>query len=141
MVRRSNFSEIPRTTDPKVQNDSYSMQEDEITVLKLHWNDVDTHRQNVQVYITEFPKHGDLYQVLESVKSLNRTGESLNRTGPYNFSAKLLDPEKCITTAPNCSTGNCDEQTRVIWCSRHWTASKLCLLCRTFERVWLYSPE
>ena len=94
--------------DPKMQNGSYSIPEDEITVLKLHWNDVDTHRQNVQVYITEFPKHGDLYQVLESVKSLNRTGESLTRTGPYNFSAKLLDPEKCITTAPNCSTGNCD---------------------------------
>jgi hypothetical protein len=87
--------------DPKVANSSYLMREDEITVMRLHWNDSDTARKNVRVYIAEFPKHGDLYQVVEAYKTLNRTFG-------FNYSARLLDPNLCKTTAPDCLSGNCD---------------------------------
>ena len=88
--------------DPQVANASYLMREDEITVMKLHWSDSDTARKSVRVYISEFPKHGDLYQVVEAYKSLNKTFG-------FNYSAHLLDPNLCKTTAPNCLQGNCDQ--------------------------------
>lgn len=88
--------------DPKMQNKPYFMPEDQITVMKLHWTDVDTARKDVRVYIKEFPKHGDLYQVVEVYKSLNKSFG-------YNYSAHLLDPKLCRTTSPNCQSGNCDQ--------------------------------
>jgi len=87
--------------DPKMQNASYLMPEDEISVLRLLWDDVDTARKDVRVYIKEFPKHGDLYQVVEARMTLNKTFG-------FNFSAHLLDPELCRTTSPDCRSGNCD---------------------------------
>ena len=89
--------------DAEMQSKSYLMPEDQISVMKLRFNDVDTPRKDVRVYIKEFPRHGDLYQVIEAFQT------PLNRSIGYNFSAHLLDPELCRVTSPDCLSGNCDQ--------------------------------
>ena len=87
--------------EPVTHNSSYRMREDAVTVMKLQWVDVDSARKDVRVYIKEFPKHGDLYQVVDFT-------QTLNRSRGYNYSAHLLDPKLCETVSPDCLSGNCD---------------------------------
>lgn len=80
------------------------LQEDELTVMTLRTTDVDTAQRDIRLFVTQFPTHGDLYQVARSTRGLNQTWDPEFNITAYNFPASM-----CKTSYPKCNTGNCDE--------------------------------
>jgi len=87
---------------PVSKLNTFYLSEDQISVFALRFNDTDTSNKDIRAYITEFPLHGDLHQVLRIQKIYNKSFVS-NQS--YGFGKQL----SCITASGDCRrTGNCD---------------------------------
>jgi hypothetical protein len=84
--------------------------EDKPTLLTLRSSDADSSQDTIRHYITEFPKHGELHQVLSVTPVLNTTYDTT-----LNITAENLPAALCTTTFPDCKSGNCDAPHRRCW--------------------------
>ena len=84
--------------------------EDKPTLLTLRSSDADSSQETIRHYITEFPKHGELHQVLSVTPVLNTTYDTT-----LNITAENLPAALCTTTFPDCKSGNCDAPHQRCW--------------------------